>query len=185
MHHHAVLRAPAARLAPVAFITATLASSHVLAQAPIALLRDQDGAVRCIVSRLPIASLTTDPPSSADPTDLVVDIRAPGAPSAGSMLAPGRRDFTRLPIEVHLMPPGADSGPTSGKPIRIESQVVETGLTRGAADEGVFVRVTYRRGLLGPGVEIVASRTAVAAGGEKVIAQTRCRIREEDAAQWR
>lgn len=187
MPHHAVSRALSARLAAATLVTATLTSTHVLAQTPIALLRDQDGSVGCVVSRLPIASLVADPPGSADPTRLVVEIRAPRAPAPASLskLPPGRRDFTRLPIEVYLIPAGADTWPEARKRPPIESQLVDATLTRGVADSDVFARVTYQRDLLGPGVEIVARRTAVAENGEKVVRETRCRIREEDAAKWR
>jgi hypothetical protein len=102
-----------------------------------------------------------------------------------SKLGANQRDFSKLPIAVYLIPSTLDSAATSSTPPRVEAQLVDATLVRGRTDANVFVRVTYPREMLKPGVQIVGQRTAVAETGETVISQTRCRIREEDAAKWK
>lgn len=148
------------------------------AESPLALLRADDGTVGCIVSRLPMTSLVGDPPDMVDRDRLVVEVSAPGIPAAVP------HDFFKMPIEVYVLPPGYDSVVTAGKPRRVEAQVVDATLIR-SVGEIAFARVTFPRVMLRPGARIVAERKARAANGDEILSQTRCRVRDEDAAAWR
>lgn len=146
--------------------------------------RDADGAVVCRI---------VAPTKSVDPgTDrLAIDIRVPGTPSA---LLTGRlparsRNYSTLPISVYLVPAPLKNQTVSGKLPQIVPLLTDFSERRLGIDpdptRDTFVRVEYARRSLVTGVDLVAERTAVADSGEKVVSQTRCRIRANDDQGWR
>jgi hypothetical protein len=147
-------------------------------------LRKTDGTIACIVSVPEGGALER---SDA----LVVEVAAPATPPAAltARLPNASRDFGALPIQVFAVPSATEGAERTRALRQIQPSSVEPTLTRPTIDgmptPGLFVRATFPRDVLAAAVDIVAERTAVAADGEQVTTQTRCRIREEDAAKWR
>jgi hypothetical protein len=168
--------------AVVAFSAPILGSAVESTQA----IRDAGG-VACVVS-----AASGEAPDRADSDRLIVEVRAPATPPSAiaARLPASVRDFSSLPIQVFLVPSAESQTAGSGLIVRhVQPLSVDPILVRpvidGAASSDLFIRVTYPRDALQAGVDVVAERTAVAADGERVTSQTRCRIREEDAVRWR
>lgn len=149
-------------------------------------IRDRDGIVACLIvpPSIRTAAVLND--------DRVrVDLRAPASPpeDVAARLAAPDRDFSTRPIEVFLIPSAGVADAELKTPRRITPLAIEQTLVRptidGKQSADAFVRVSYPRDVLQPGIDIVAERTAVATNGEKVTSQTRCRITDADAAYWR
>jgi hypothetical protein len=166
----------------VAFSAPIIGSAGELKQT----MRDARG-VACIVS-----DAIDEAPDRPDWDGLIIEVRAPATPPAAivARLPASSRDFSTLPIQVFLVPSAerlmAGSGPIVRhvQPLSVDPTLVRP-VINGVASSDLFIRVTYPRDALQAGVDIVAERTAVAADGEKVTSQTRCRIREADVAAWR
>jgi hypothetical protein len=149
-------------------------------------IRDQSGVVACIVSQ----PSTRSTAASLDSDRVTVELRAPATPPTAivAKLPGDKRDFSTLPVEVSIVPSPTNAAEVK-EPRRIAPLSVEPTLVRptidGRRSANLFIRVAYPRDVLQPGVDIVATRTAVAASGERVVSETRCRITEADAVQWR
>jgi hypothetical protein len=121
----------------------------------------------------------------------MVEIRVPAPPEAArlTLLPPQRRDFSRLPIAVYLLPsalsgqPLTESSPVT-RPLTTDLKHRRLGLASDP-DADTFVRALFRRGQLKEQLDIVAERSVATDSGAKVTAQTRCPITAVDAAVWR
>lgn len=173
----------------VSLIAALLISADVAASAGWQSLSHQirdlnGGPVACIV-HIP------ETPGSTPALDrLAVDIRVPSAPGQlVDRLPAGRRDYSALPITVFLIPAPPKGQATTARlaqivPLSANLNPRRLGLF--ADDQtDTFVRVEYARASLQPGVDLVAERSAVTDGGERITSQTRCRIGIIDALVWR
>ena len=149
-------------------------------------IRDDRNVVACIV-----APPTTRTATTLNDDRVRVDLRAPATPPASivAKLPSAQRDFSPLPIDVFLVPSAASPDAEMRTPRRVQPLTIDPTLVRptidGRTSTDLFVRVTYPRDVLQAGVDIVAQRTATATNGEQIVSQTRCRITEADAAEWR
>ena len=119
-------------------------------------------------------------------TELVVQIREPLAPPTDtlSVLPPDRRDFSRVPIRVVLLSPGARSTPQERAPSKFDA-TLEHILIEGAPSADEFVFTVFPVEWIVAGTTIVGERVVVAPNGTRVVAQTRCQITQADVAFWK
>lgn len=140
-------------------------------------IRDADGAAACVVT-------TVDDNASR----LIVDVRAPASPDAATLarLPESLRDFSTMPMRVLLIAPAgaSSSAPRQQMPTTLDGTLFHPSVN-GSALAAFFVRSSFPRAALAAGVEILGERMATATTGERITTQTRCRITEADANNWR
>jgi len=156
------------------------ASATFFAQETRQPIRDAKGIESCFVH-------VPDTASRVPGDDrIAIDVRVPATPEPVLLarLPQSKRDYTGLPISVFLV-----TAPIKGQLTKVQPPVLPI-----AGDfepkflpneTGQFITVQFTRAQLGANVDVVGERTAVADSGERVTAQTRCRISIENARAWR
>ena len=155
------------------------ATSEALSQH---LVSDAKGLVSCVVAAAPLPARPGD--------RIAFDIRVPTPPDSTLLgrLPASKRDYSSLPIRVFLIAAPARGERLSGnvapvQPIASDMTVRRLGLTNDAVTDS-FVRVEFLRSQIRAGIDVVAEKTAVTDTGEKITAQTRCRLTAAALAVW-
>ena len=128
----------------------------------------------------------------ARPGDRIAfDIRLPLTPDSTllSRLPVSKRDYSSLPVQVYLLAAPAKGQQVTGnvgpiKPVASDLSPRRFGLSTDV-NKDQFVRVEFPRNTVRAGMDVVAEKTSVTDGGEKISTQTRCRITAAEVAVWK
>lgn len=147
-------------------------------------IKDADGTVSCVIARIDPSSVVPDFP---DTDLLLVSVREPVPPPPNllAVLDPSVGDFAQLPIHVFLIPATSDATARLRviEPLFMEQTLGPVELD-GASLPDRYLTAKYPRALLVSGIDVVGQRTAKTLTGQAVVAETRCRIRDQ-ASAWR